>query len=254
MRSYAGRSLFNGFLSAPAARKRQGVIDILNHFPESQFILVGDSGEQDMELYTEVAIERPQQILAVFIRDARSPSNGETVQPIGDPVGATASTRWENYPRRSDSSGSVKNPRQMSRGNGATSVQPAMTPGPTPFYQNSQPPTPYNKRQVSEDYFSQSGRSSPSSSNGNYNSSFSNSPMLEEATTRMIDTSVGLGSKPTGVSNAEWKRQELQLRVDRARVHMAQSVRFRLFTNPEECVEAFEVLEQLHKGMNPPAT
>lgn len=78
--------------------------------------------------------------------------------------------------------------------------------------------------------------------------------MLEEATTRMIDTSVGLGSKPTGVSNAEWKRQELQLRVDRARVHMAQSVRFRLFTNPEECVEAFEVLEQLHKGMNPPAT
>ena len=52
--------------------------------------------------------------------------------------------------------------------------------------------------------------------------------------------------------DAEWKRLELQMRVDRARVNMPQSVRFRLFVNPEECVEAFEVLEwSSEKGTKP---
>jgi phosphatidate phosphatase APP1 len=46
LRSYAGRSLFNGIMTAPAERKRAGVNDVLDHFPQSRFILVGDSGEQ----------------------------------------------------------------------------------------------------------------------------------------------------------------------------------------------------------------
>jgi len=49
------------------------------------------------------------------------------------------------------------------------------------------------------------------------------------------------------MSDAEWKRLELQMRVDRARVNIPQSVRFRLFMKPEECVEAFEVLDLLSK-------
>jgi len=54
------------------------------------------------------------------------------------------------------------------------------------------------------------------------------------------------------MSDAEWKRLELQMRVDRARVNMPQSVRFRLFVNPEECVEAFEVLDlSSKKGTKP---
>lgn len=248
LRSYAGRSLFNGFLSAPAARKRQGVIDILSNFPESQFILVGDSGEQDMELYATVAMERPEQILAVFIRDARSPPDGGKPQPIEDPVGASAHTRWMNHRQRSDSSGSSRSFRQIPRCNDATSAQPTMTPGPTPFYQNRQPPTPYDKRQGSMDYFSQSGRSSPTSNNNNGSGPwFGDSQFQEEPTTREIDISVGLGPKPAKMTDAEWRRLELQMRVDRARVSMPQGVRFRLFINPEECVEAFEVLDQLNK-------
>jgi len=53
LKSYAGRSLFNGLLSASATRKRAGVVDILDSFPESRFFLIGDSGEQDLELYAE---------------------------------------------------------------------------------------------------------------------------------------------------------------------------------------------------------
>lgn len=53
LKSYAGRSLLSGLLSAPAARKRAGVVEILDSFPYSKFILIGDSGEQDLELYAE---------------------------------------------------------------------------------------------------------------------------------------------------------------------------------------------------------
>ncbi|KAI0642090.1 hypothetical protein C8Q79DRAFT_918503 [Trametes meyenii] len=88
LRSYGGRSLFNGLLSAPAMRKRTGVLDVLNHFPDARFILVGDSGEQDLELYAEIARERPDQILGIFIRDAGA--RGDGAEPLDDPTGAEA--------------------------------------------------------------------------------------------------------------------------------------------------------------------
>ena len=65
--------------------------------------------------------------------------------------------------------------------------------------------------------------------------------------TRDVDASLGLGPKPSKMPDAEWKRLEPQTRVDRARVNVPQSVRFRLFVNPEECVDAFEVLDWLNK-------
>ncbi|KAI0675667.1 hypothetical protein C8Q78DRAFT_340766 [Trametes maxima] len=88
LRSYGGRSLFNGLLSAPAMRKRTGVLDVLNHFPDARFVLVGDSGEQDLELYAEIARERPDQILGIFIRDAGV--RGDGARPLEDPTGAEA--------------------------------------------------------------------------------------------------------------------------------------------------------------------
>lgn len=200
-----------------------------------------------MELYSTVAMERPQQVLAVFIRDARSPSDGEQPQPVEDPIGATTHMRWKNYTHRSDSAGSSRSARQTPRGasDDVTPVQPAMTPGPTPNYQYRQRSTSHGKRQNSVDYFSQSGRSSPSLGNTNDNGPpwLSNAQVQEEPATGEIETYVGLGPRPTKMSDAEWKRLELQMRVDRARVNMPQSVRFRLFVNPEECVEAFEVLD-----------
>ncbi|KAI0331653.1 hypothetical protein GY45DRAFT_1322007 [Cubamyces sp. BRFM 1775] len=89
LRSYGGRSLFNGLLSAPALRKRAGVLDVLNHFPDARFFLVGDSGEQDLELYADVARERPAQILGIFIRDAIARGDGAP-PPLDDPTGAQA--------------------------------------------------------------------------------------------------------------------------------------------------------------------
>jgi phosphatidate phosphatase APP1 len=53
LRSYAGRSLFSGLMSAPAARKRAGLAEVMDSFSDSYFILIGDSGEQDLELYVQ---------------------------------------------------------------------------------------------------------------------------------------------------------------------------------------------------------
>ncbi|KAF8224786.1 hypothetical protein L208DRAFT_469779 [Tricholoma matsutake] len=50
------------------APKGAGVVDILT---DSRFFLVRDTGEQDLELYADLARERSHQILAVFIRDAQ---------------------------------------------------------------------------------------------------------------------------------------------------------------------------------------
>ncbi|KAJ3784420.1 hypothetical protein GGU10DRAFT_428524 [Lentinula aff. detonsa] len=91
LRSYAGRSLFSGLLSAPSARKRAGVLEILDAFPDSRFILIGDSGEQDLELYTELARERTEQVLAIFIRDT---GEGEA---LSDPTGDS----YDRMPSRS---------------------------------------------------------------------------------------------------------------------------------------------------------
>ena len=48
-----------------------GVIrSIVRDFPGRKFILVGDSGEQDPEIYADIMREFPGRVLHVFIRDA----------------------------------------------------------------------------------------------------------------------------------------------------------------------------------------
>ncbi|KAL8849828.1 MAG: hypothetical protein Q9198_011126, partial [Flavoplaca austrocitrina] len=54
----------------PVAERKKGTLErILSDFPSRRFILVGDSGEADLELYTELVQANPGRILGVFIRD-----------------------------------------------------------------------------------------------------------------------------------------------------------------------------------------
>jgi len=49
---------------------------ILTDFPERQFVLIGDSGEQDPEIFGEMAREHPKQIVRVLVRHAaEQPAN-----------------------------------------------------------------------------------------------------------------------------------------------------------------------------------
>lgn len=83
----------------PVAERKKGTLDrLMRDFPERKFILVGDSGEADLEVYTEVVLGNPGRILGVFIRDVTT-------------------TQQSGYFDPNDGSGSGKNSRPGSRSN-----------------------------------------------------------------------------------------------------------------------------------------
>ena len=60
----------------PVAERKKGTLDrIMSDFPQRRFILVGDSGEADLELYTDVMLANPGRILGVYIRDVTTTSH-----------------------------------------------------------------------------------------------------------------------------------------------------------------------------------
>ncbi|KAG8974918.1 hypothetical protein FRC05_006595 [Tulasnella sp. 425] len=83
LRYYGGRSMLGGLWSGAGERKRTGIVEVLDIFADSQFILVGDTGEQDLELYAAIARERPEQILGLFLRDVST--TGPPVD-VPDPI------------------------------------------------------------------------------------------------------------------------------------------------------------------------
>jgi len=68
----------------PVAERKKGTLDrLMRDFPERKFILVGDSGEADLEVYTEVVLGNPGRILGVFIRDVTTPQQSGYFDPNG---------------------------------------------------------------------------------------------------------------------------------------------------------------------------
>ncbi|KAK7005810.1 hypothetical protein R3P38DRAFT_3404535 [Favolaschia claudopus] len=232
LRSYAGRSLFSGLLSAPAARKRAGVQEILHAFPESRFILIGDSGEQDLELYAELARERPDQVLAVFIRDV-----DEFGQLLEDPtgwkavLGAASSSNHlsaEKWPRKSWSTAP------------STPTTPAYNVPSQKGDYFAQPPQPWTAEP--EPIVEMTPNATPRPA------SLYAYPQFRRAMTPTPSTHSSSSSSTTGsftkggMNEAERKRYDLQLRVWRARTQMPGHVPLRIFRKPVECVEAEEIL------------
>lgn len=74
-------------LLAPGGNSHGGhkhsVIDrILRAFPHLPFVLVGDSGEQDPEIYSEVVRKYPGRVLAIYIRDVAGGRRDEGVRKL----------------------------------------------------------------------------------------------------------------------------------------------------------------------------
>ena len=67
LKQYSG--MLQGIFEPVAERKKATLDRIMNDFPERRFILVGDSGEADLELYTDTALRDPERVIAIFIRD-----------------------------------------------------------------------------------------------------------------------------------------------------------------------------------------
>ncbi|PYH91581.1 actin patch protein 1 [Aspergillus ellipticus CBS 707.79] len=67
LKQYSG--MLQGIFEPTAERKRGALEQILRDFPSRKFILVGDSGEADLEVYTDIVLANPGRILGIFIRD-----------------------------------------------------------------------------------------------------------------------------------------------------------------------------------------
>ncbi|KAI1393297.1 actin patch protein 1 [Hypoxylon trugodes] len=71
LKQYTG--MLQGIFEPVAERKKGTLEKIMSDFPERKFLLVGDSGEADLEVYTELAVANPGRIVAIFIRDVTTP-------------------------------------------------------------------------------------------------------------------------------------------------------------------------------------
>lgn len=61
----------------PFAYKIETISSLLRELPRREFVLIGDSGEKDPEVYTTIAQKFERQVRGIFIRDIRSPGEIE---------------------------------------------------------------------------------------------------------------------------------------------------------------------------------
>ena len=127
----------------PVAERKKGTLDkIMHDFPERRFILIGDSGEADLELYSDVVLANPGRILGVFIRDVTtSPHQGffdSSMGPLSSKRRSRSSLRRTGSRaslRRSGSKSSLGGHGERDAGdsshlNGRTDQNPLLPPRP----------------------------------------------------------------------------------------------------------------------------
>lgn len=92
LKQYSG--MLQGIFEPVAERKKGTLEKLLRDFPKRKFMLVGDSGEADLEVYTDLAIANPGRILAIFIRDVTTPEQpGYFDTAFGGPLQSPPSSR-----------------------------------------------------------------------------------------------------------------------------------------------------------------
>ena len=72
--------------------KRAAIRQILETYPKLPFILIGDSGQEDPEIYHEVVHDFPGRILGIYIRDVADAERRESVQKLASKLKADGST------------------------------------------------------------------------------------------------------------------------------------------------------------------
>lgn len=91
LKQYSG--YLQGIFEPVAERKKSSLEKIMGDFPDRKFILVGDSGEADLEVYTDVALENPGRVLGIFIRDVTTLQKTGYFDPSNSRPGSAKSSR-----------------------------------------------------------------------------------------------------------------------------------------------------------------
>ncbi|KAH9072238.1 hypothetical protein EDB83DRAFT_2517013 [Lactarius deliciosus] len=202
---------------------RDGVVEVLNSFPDSGFILIGDSGEQDLELYANVAKEYSQQILCIFIRDVNTydDDGGGIEDPTGNYVRDGTITAQDLQTKRKGSS-SVP----ASRGRWSPKSMSAPLLPLTPAVSRTSSLSP-------DDPISTGTRPT-----------LNVDPPFSEPGSDVMSRPLRASMLITRTPNSESDRQRLnlQIRLWKACTEIPASTAIRVFREPQECVEAFQVV------------
>jgi hypothetical protein len=77
------------------AHKLAAIRSLIADFPRRSFVLIGDSGEQDPEIYATIAREYPRQVLGVWIRDVTKQSREHS--RYAKTFSGVDSTKWHVF-------------------------------------------------------------------------------------------------------------------------------------------------------------
>jgi phosphatidate phosphatase APP1 len=73
-----------------ASHKRKAIDRILTTYPSLPFLLVGDSGQEDPEIYASVIHDFPDRIVGAYIRSAHpDPMRAQKVRDLGTELAKT---------------------------------------------------------------------------------------------------------------------------------------------------------------------
>ncbi|WP_169513348.1 App1 family protein [Flexithrix dorotheae] len=64
------------------------IVRLLELYPELKFILIGDTGQKDAEIYGSVAMEYPEQILGIYLREVNKGKNSVMINNIKETIAA----------------------------------------------------------------------------------------------------------------------------------------------------------------------
>ncbi len=64
--------------------KKDKVLHLMDVYPNQKFILIGDSGQRDAEIYQSIAEKHPNRILSIYIRDVSKAKHSEKVNALAD--------------------------------------------------------------------------------------------------------------------------------------------------------------------------
>ncbi|KAF1916873.1 hypothetical protein BDU57DRAFT_497958 [Ampelomyces quisqualis] len=101
LKQYSG--MLQGIFEPVAERKKVTLDKIARDFPERSFILIGDSGEADLEVYTDFVLENPGRVVAVFIRDVTTSDQGGFFDPSVGPLPGDRFSSSSSSPKQSES-------------------------------------------------------------------------------------------------------------------------------------------------------
>jgi phosphatidate phosphatase APP1 len=102
LKQYSG--MLQGIFEPVAERKKVTLDKIARDFPERNFILIGDSGEADLEVYTDFVLENPGRVVAVFIRDVTTTDSPGFFDPSTGSSSGERSSSTPSTQRNSDGS------------------------------------------------------------------------------------------------------------------------------------------------------